>query len=254
MKEITLMSLLDLAWRRIAILIATFVVVAAGAFCYFEFLVEPQYVATSSVLLTNGGSLTDNSNNNNITTNNNNANSIGNVDIVASINIMNTYADYLKEPGIYRLLAEKIYAEKGEQISWNALKSVSDIKVRSENSLFIDITFTAKDKDIAVYYANAFSELVPDYFSETFPYAAVTITSQADRASQIYPKTISSTLASGLFAVVLAYAICLIVDFLSLSIRGEEGYVSHFSIPLLGCVPEFESTPAGNNEYNEGVE
>ena len=249
MKEITLMYLLDLAWRRIFVIIGAFLIFAAAAFGYFSFLVEPRYVATSSVLLTNGGSLTNEQYDN--------TNSIGNADIVASINIMNTYADFLKEPEIYRLLSQKASQNFNENITWSSLRGAADISVRNENSLFIDIKFSATSPERAIYYTNTFASLTPEYFSKTFPHAAVTITSESDAATKTYPRTISSSVIIGFLSAVLAYGICLIIDSLNLSIRGEEGYTSHFDIPLLGCVPDFQNESASNqssNGFKEEVE
>ena len=59
MKNLTLLSLVNLAIKHIVLIIAVAVIFAAGAFSYCEFIAEPQYSAKGSILITNGSVFTD---------------------------------------------------------------------------------------------------------------------------------------------------------------------------------------------------
>ena len=248
MKELSLMYLLNLAWHRFFVLITAFIVFAGVTFGYCEFVADPAFTAKSSILLTNGGTLISSSEDDEAISNN---------DIVASINMMETYIDFLKEPEIYSRLSTELSSRYSDMdYSWNTLRNKASIDVRSDRSLFIDIKFNAGTPEEAIILANNFAELTPEYFAQTFPYATVSVTSKAETASKTYPRTATSMIIAGLVGAVLAFALVLLIDSLDQAITGEESYTSRFDIPLLGTVPYFESSTGstyyGYGEYKEG--
>lgn len=247
MKDLSLMYLLNLALRRIIVLVIAFVIFAAVALGYCELVATPSYSAKSSILLTNGGSLTN--------SDLEDTESIVNNDIVASINMMDTYIDFLKEPTIYRQLASVLKKRLPDRdYKWTTLRNMANIVMRNDRSLFIDITFRASDPETAIILTNSFAELTPEYFSSTFSYATVDVTSTAETASQTYPRTATTTLIAGVVGAVLGFGVVLLIDTLDQAISGEEGYTLRFDIPLLGSVPYFESSASVSNyaEYKEG--
>lgn len=248
MKDLSLMYLLNLAWRRIIVLAVAFVVFAAVAFGYCEFVATPSYSAKSSILLTNGGSL--------INTDIEDTEAIVNNDIVASINMMDTYIDFLKEPKIYQQLEAVIRSEQPDSpYTWMALRNMATIAMRSDRSLFIDITFSASDPNVAVMLTNYFADLTPAYFSDTFSFTTVDVTSKAEKANQTYPVTTTLTALAGILGVVIAFGVVFLIDSMDQAIAGEEGYTSRFDVPLLGSVPYFESSASASNYgdyYKEG--
>ncbi len=238
MKDLSLVYLLQLAWRRIYVLVAAFVFFAVAAFCFCEFVATPSYTATSSILLTNGGSL--------VNSTDEDIDYIGNNDIIASINLMETYTDFLKEPKIYRQLAEVVNTQLNGEYTVAQLRSMASIQKRTENSLFIDISFKANDPDVAILLTNTFANLAPQYFADTFEKSTVEVTSEAERAVQTYPNTLVTTAIMGLLGAVLGYVAVLIIDSFDQAISGEKDYANHFDIPLIGTVPYFESASADN--------
>lgn len=240
MKDISLIYLLNLAWKRIIILIIAFVVFASVAFGYFQFVAVPVYEAKSSILLTNGGSL--------ISSGTTDGETIVNTDIVASINMLDTYIDFLKEPEIYRRLAES-NRYNTRDYTWQQLRDMVTISLRNDSSLFIDIKFQANDSDVAMKLTNGFAELTPEYFSGTFPYATVDVTSQAESATKVYPNPLTLTVVVGVLGAILAFGAVLVIDMMDQAIKGEEDYVSHYDVPLLGCVPYFESEASSSYNY-----
>lgn len=247
MKNLSLMYLLNLAWQRILVLALAFVFFAAVAFGFCEIVATPSYSAKSSILLTNGGSL--------ISTDLEETDSIVNNDIVASINMMDTYVDFLKEPTIYRQLTAVMKTKYPDRdYKWDQLRGSATISMRNDRSLFIDITFKASDPETAKALTNSFAALTPEYFSDTFPYTTVDVTSEAETATQTFPRTIVTTFLAGMMGAVLGFCVVLIIDSLDQAIAGEEGYTSRFDIPLLGSVPYFESSVSSGNygDYKEG--
>lgn len=240
MRELSLMYLLNLAWRRIWILIAAFVVLFSISFCYFNFAATPVYSAKASVLVTNGGS--------SFNANGENAQSVTNNDITASVNMIETVVDILNTPDIYKQLADKL----NNRYTYKELMSMCTVNSRGSETMFIDVHFNTSTPEEAKRLVNAFVELAPDYIADPIPYShSKYYTTEA--AEKTYPVTSQLTIIFGLVGVVVAYGIILLIDSFDRAIKGEEDFASRFDIPLLGTVPDFEAaTSSSNSSYKGG--
>lgn len=230
MKEISIMYILNLALRRLWALILAAIVFAGAAFGYCKFLATPRYSATASILVTNGAILVQNPTIEGDET-------VNSTDISASISLMETVSDILKTPDIFRTLSDEI----GNRYSYGTLKGMMSIASRSNKSLFIDITFTATSREEAIDLVNKFVALAPDYISDFIPYSYVAVTSTADGASLVYPRTTFLIMAAAVAGAVLAFAVAFIVDSFDHAILGEADLAANFDIPVIGTVPDFES-------------
>lgn len=230
MREISLVYLLNLAWRRIWILIAALAVSAGLAFGFCKFVASPKYAAKASILVTNGGTMIGQGN----SSASGDSKTVANNDIVASINIVTTVVDVLKTNDIYKKLANTV--DNGAD--YNTLIANSKVEARGEKTMFIDVTFTAPTEKEALALTNGFVELVPDYISDSIP-NSYTKYYVADKATQTYPTTAKTTAIVALLGAVLAFGAVLLFDMLDRGIKGESDYSARFNIPLLGTVPDF---------------
>lgn len=239
MRELSLMYLLNLAWRRIWALAAAFILLGGIAFCYCEFAATPVYSAKASVLVTNGGSITN--------TDIENVNSVTNNDITASVNMIETVVDILKTPDIYKQLASKL----NNRYTYQQLMGKCSVVSRSEDTMFIDVSFSATTPDEAKRLVNAFVELAPEYIADPIPYSHSKYYT-TESAAKTYPVTSQLTIIFGLVGVVITYGVVLLIDSFDRAIKGEEDFVSRFDIPLLGTVPDFETATSGNKSSYKG--
>lgn len=242
MKEISLIYLFDLAIRRLWALVLAAVIFAAGAFCYCKFLAVPQYTATASVLVTNGGIMTQKIEGDDET--------ISTTDISASLSIVDTVIDILNISDIYKALAEELDG----QYTYNQLKSRVSISSKTNKSMFVSVSFRSANPKEAVKIVNKFVELSPEYIVKFVPYSHVAVASTADSASLVFPKTTTTTATAGIVGIVFAYALVFLIDSFDQAISGEKDFMSHFDIPLIGTIPDFESTGVivPSNYYQKG--
>lgn len=240
MKNISFFTLVEIALKHIFILVAAALVVAIGAFCFCEFVAVPQYSATGSIMVTNGAIIStqdiDNSDFND-------GNTLNNTDITASLNFAHTVTDILNTNGIFKNLAEEL----GGKYTYAQLKSFSTVTRRSSNTLFIDISFTANNREEAIELVNTYLSLAPEYINTFVPKSAVTATSVADTAAKVFPRTIITTGAAGVLGAVIAYAIIFLFYCANTVIKGEEDFKDRFDIPVLGCIPDFSTSK--NEKY-----
>lgn len=236
MKELSLINLLELAWKRIWILVCAAVVCAAGAFSYCHFFAVPRYSATASVMVTNGA----------IIDNNVGYEKVQATDISASLALSNTVVDILSTPDVFKELATEL-----GNYTYRELMGMTSVARKNEDTLFINIDVITSSPEESVRVVNAFANIAPDYINEFVPYSNVKVSAEAFSASKVFPNTIKLTIMAAIVGAVLAYGIFFIAEGLNRTVNSENDFVAEFKIPLLGTVPDFEGS---NNDayYSKG--
>lgn len=241
MNEITVMSLLKLAWRRIWAIILAAVIFAATAFSYCKFFATPKYMATASVLVTNGTIMADT-----LQENNYDSDRVSGTDISASLSLANTIVDILTTSDIFKSLSDEI----DNRYSYKELRSMASVSRKSDYTLFVNVSFTASSQSEAIMLVNKFVELSPDYIVEYIPLSKAMVAATADSATVVFPKTAITTVVAGLVGALIAFGIAFMIESMDHAINGEEDFVSKYDISLLGSVPDFENTVlTGSSTY-----
>lgn len=238
-KNFTLLSLVRIALKHIFLLIAAAVIFGAVVFGYFEFLVDPRYSATSSILVTNGALIVDKDGTYD-------SNSFENADIVASINIANTVCDILETNNVFKSLAE----EYDNKYTYRQLRGMATVEKRDSNSLFIDVSFTTGDPELSKELANAYLKIAPDHITGYFP-SASTATNEAEDASKVFPNSFVFAFAAAVFGAALTFVIILLVYSSNTVIQDEEDFNERFNVPVLGSVPDFGSARSSKSYYKK---
>ncbi len=229
MGNIKLMDFLNIAVRRLWILILAFIICAGGAFGVCEYVLTPVYSARSAIIVNNGAVTTEEALNND-------KNSIANTDIAASLNLAETITDILKTPNIFR----KLVVELDNEYTYNQLKGAISVSRRSAQSLFVDVRVNHTNPHEAMRIANTFVQLASGYIPEFIPNSIAVVAEEAVSASLVFPRTAAITLLSGFLGFVLAFIIVYIIDIRNDVVSSDEDFVLKYNIPLLGTVPDFE--------------
>ena len=227
-KTINIMDLLMIALRWLWVIVLAAVVFAAAAFSYCKFFLTPSYSSTASILVTNGAVTTSYENSND---------KVSGSDISASLYLSYTVVDILNTPDIYKKVADQL----GDGYNYQGLMSCSSISRRSEDTLFIDVTFSSTDPKEAMRIANKFVEISCEYIPEFIPSARANVASTAIKAAMTYPRTVMTTGVAGVVGAVAAYIVLFIIESMNRAIKGEEDFTNNFDVPLLGSVPDFEN-------------
>ncbi len=242
-KTINIMSLLSILWRRLWVVILVAAIFATSAYCYCEFFLTAQYRATASIIVTNGA-ITEVDEN--LT---NDKDKVGGSDISASLYLSYTIVDILNTPDIYKKLANEL----GEGYNYQDLMGRKNVERRSEETLFIDVSFTSSDPKEAMRIANKFVEISCDYIPEFIPHSRARVASTAIKASKTYPRSLRTAMMGGLVGAIATYLLFFAIESLNRSIKGTEEFTSTFpEIPLLGAVPDFENVESGGYRRSKG--
>lgn len=228
MQEISIFALFRIALGRIWTLILVFVLVAVLAFSYCEFISTPVYGASASIIVTNGAVVSPDDTSS--------VNKVLGSDIQASLMLADSVVDMLKTPDIYKYVARKL----GEDYDYKVLISHTSVSRRGEDTLFIDISYTDSDPQRAIKVANLFASASCDYVAEFISRTDPKIVSSADRASQVYPRTLRTTVLAGAFAAFVLYVVFVLIELLNNTVKNEEDFAARYAIPLLGTIPDFD--------------
>jgi len=227
LKNISFLMLFNLAIKNLWILIICAVITAAGTFGFCEYVAVDRYSATGSVIVTNGTLLVQRED----------KTGISNTDVVASVNFSETIKDILNTNGIFKKLASAL----DNKYTYEQLKAASKIEKRSEDSLFIDVTFESTDKEEAKRMVNEYLKFTDSYIEEFIEGAATISVSDADAAKKVYPNTVTSTILISFGAVLICFSIIVLVHSYTTVIKDEDSFKEMFNIPVLGNVPDFDS-------------
>ena len=236
-RNFTLFSLFKIALKHIVVLILVAVIAGSAAFAYCTYIATPEYSATGYVLVTNGGIINGgNSSPEDYKTNNS--------DISASSNLLNTIIDILKTNDIYKKLSDEL----DNSISFSSLSARSSVRRKSDNSLFIAVSFSANDPKEAMTLVNKYLEIAPEYISDFVKGTATSVT-KADYAGKTYPHTLTTTMLATVCSVGVVYFIILLIYSTNTIIRDEEDFKQRFDVPVIGCVPDFNQARSNKSYY-----
>lgn len=241
--NISLVGLLKLALRYIYVLIAVSLIAAVLAFSYCHFLAVPRYSSTGSIVVTNGAIINDSAAQTSSTTS---AKKVSSSDIAASLQLSNTIIDILNTNDIYKQLADDL----GGKYTYTDLMNRATVKRRSEDTLFIDASFTAATPEEAQTLVNGFLKLVPDYILKFIPNSTAAVTTTADMAYKVYPQTSKTTFIAAVAGALLSFAVIYLISLFNTTINNEEDVKNNYDLLVLGNIPDFSSARSDKkNKY-----
>jgi len=246
--------MIRIALKHWIILVLAAIIAGGSAFTYFNYMVEPKFSAMGSIIVTNGAVLTLEE-----VDPINKTDKLENADITASQSFAETAVDILKTHEIYVSLAEIISdnvdnnSEKGivnfsKKYSYSTLQDMASIKRRNEDTLFIDITFTASNGNEAVNLVNTYLTLVPDYIEGIADNIQVKPIS-ADKSNLVQVSIATITVLAAIAGVTLVYGIIFLIYSSDTIIRNEESFKERFDLPIIGVIPDFTNAKSKESKY-----
>lgn len=224
MSDISPKLILNAVIRKIWIVVLCAILCAATAYVYFSTFVSPVYRASASIIIANGAISTDK------------AEYIASTNITASTSMLSTCVDILKTKNAYDFLTE----EFNNKYNAKNYMSMTNISIRSDDSLFIDIRVSNTSKTLAIKVANALAERAPEYIKSFIPSAEVTPADYADSAVVISPRVMLMTLTAGFIGAVIPLIILVIVAISDTTVKGEDDLTDKYNVAILGSVPDFD--------------
>lgn len=207
---------------------------------YSEFITTPTYSATASLFVTSGAVTTPYDET---------TGKVTGSDVGASLILAQTVVDILNTPDLYKEVANQL----GKDYDYLSLKGRTSVSRRSEESLFVDITFSSTDPKEAMRVANKITETACQYIPKKFIESSkADVASTAIKAVKTYPRTTMATGVAGIIGAAAAFGVVFIIESTNRAIKGEEDFTNNFDVPLLGSVPDFENAESGGYRKSRG--
>lgn len=122
-----------------------------------------------------------------------------------------------------------------------------------DNTLIVNVSFSASTDKEAIRLVNSFVALAPDYITKFIPNSVAMVADTADSATEVFPRTVITAAVAAIIGAVIAFAALFVIDSMDHAINGEEDFVNRYDVPLLGSIPDFENTVViSNNYYKKG--
>lgn len=221
--EITLSKLLKLVTTHLLIIALCGVLGAFAGLGYTTFFVDESYSSTIKLMVISPDK--------EIT------------DIASQRRAVNSYIAMLDSRDFYAEVAE----QTGMNVSGSYIGSMLDYESDSESEAF-SVTITAPTATECQIVAATFQEMVPQKISNAFLDATLNIVEHA-YAPVRSGSNRNRNMALGLFVgCALCVGILLIRDLLDVRVKSEEDLAQRYTVPVLGCVPDFVSSGSTKNK------
>ncbi len=244
-RDFSLLDILQLLKVRWWIILIAAVVFASGASVFRFFTYEPTYSSSVTVYVNDQTSQDTNT-----------ADDVSQVKWAKEV--VNSYLALLKTNDFMDDLSteyqgrfpdawkEKTYS--GEKLS----KSCVKYTIIEETYLFT-FTVTTHDKEASHNIGRIFEELAPKKISDITGKDAIKIADSARIASE--PANSRNMMRNGvvgfLIGAILSFIVLLIIEVSDIRIKDEDDIIDHYSVPLLGSVPNFESAKKKGYGYGK---
>lgn len=238
MTEYSILDILKIVLKRFWLVAIVGVLCASIAFMYCIMIATPTYQARASILGSNGNVAVDMELNISSGTTDT---SIKSTDLAASLTLTETYVQMLTKMPTESAAFVDAIKEAGLIEQFNDA-SIS-IAAR-EDTLIIDITVVSADREAAKQIANIYADCSTDFIAD-YNIGMIKGLSKARSADQVSPHTAITTILAFLFGVIITALIVIYFAISDRTINGEDDFKNHYDIPLLGSVPDFQSTAKG---------
>ena len=196
---------------------------AIGCFIYSSFFVTPMYVSTAKMYVYN---------------NDRQNMQISAADLSASQQLINTYIEIIKGNTVMQEVAQKINLG----YSASQIKAMFSASAVNETEIF-KISIRYSNPEHAQRIVNAIIEIAPEYIKTTVKAGSVEIIDAASLPkSPSYPNVATDTIKGFLAGAVLSLGVLVAINFLDRRIHSDDDITESYNIPLLGIIPEIQST------------
>ncbi len=226
-ESLDLKQILRILVKRLWIIVLCLIIGGLGAFSITKFLMTPQYTS-SATMYVNNRTKTDN------------VDIISGSDLVTSQKLISTYSQIAQTPEVIDQVIRKLKLDMtvGQVRSMLSFGAVGETEI-------MRITATSEDPELAANLANAVTEFAPAMIKSVIGIGEDTVSVlETAKPSSVpsSPSTAKNTLIGALAGAVIAVLIVLLMEMFDTTVRGEEDVAAHYSIPVLTCIPELEST------------
>lgn len=235
-REIDILRLLQIIWKRAWIIGIVTVVFCVVTYLYSALLITPTYRSDFTAYVDNRMATAES--NGSTTTS----------DLNASIYLTYLYEDII----LSRSVLNDAAAECGLDYTYKQLKSMVTTSV-AEDAALITVSVTATDPLEAMQLATAIADVAPDHVARMKDGSSMRILDAPILPEQKYaPINTRNALLGAVLGFVLSVVIVLIVDLSNDIVREAEELEHRYNVIVIGTIPDLSAGDNGQENYAYG--
>jgi len=234
MREMSIVDIFNLLIKRWWIILGLATICGSAMFLFTSLSYVQEYSASGTIFASNGAfvnqQLTDSS-----------GNKVNASDFTASVNLIPTYLELLKSDKLAEEVATKVQWDNPEykNVSYDQISDMVSFAGREETTV-IDIRVVSTDPKLAKVVIAAYLEISPDFLSQLLGADNVAAALDSSPVVALGSGALGDGMKVAVLVGVLVSAIIILAAVLDQKIRGEEDFVSHYDVPILGVIPMFD--------------
>lgn len=223
MEEIDLKELLRYTYRKKFIIIATTLVIVLISMIYFGFIQKPNYVSSTTLILTG------------FSNNSEKDTTINNNDLTINSKLVTTYQEITKTRKVLNQVIDNL------KLDYSASELADHISVTGvTNTEIIKISVSDEDPELAADIANEIAVIFSAEVKEIYNLSNISILDKAEVATT--PSNISfikATIIAFIVGFFLSVSIVFIIFYFDNTVKSVEQLEEKFDVPILGTVPTY---------------
>ncbi len=223
MEEIDLKELLRYTYRKKFIIIATTLVIVLISMIYFGFIQKPNYVSSTTLILTG------------FSNNSEQDTTINNNDLTINSKLVTTYQEITKTRKVLNQVIDNL------ELDYSANELANHISVTGvTNTEIIKISVSDTDPELSASIANEIAIIFSAEVKEIYNLSNISILDKAEIPTT--PSNISfikATVIAFIVGFVLSVGIVFIIFYFDNTVKSVEQLEEKFDVPILGTVPTY---------------
>ncbi len=222
-ETIDLLRLFRALWQKVWLIVLAGLIVAAAAFSWSTFVVEPEYSATAMLYV-----------NNSTVSVGSTSFSISASDISASQALVKTYIVILKN----RTTLNQVLEKTGLKYTYGQLSSMITAASVNGTQVF-HVTVTCESAENAAILANAIAEVLPVRVAEIIDGSSMRLVDEAVVSpKKVSPNITQNTAFGFIVGAAIAAAVIIVLELLDDVIHGDDYLLQNFDFPVLAKIPD----------------
>ncbi len=232
-REIDILRLLQIMWKRAWLIVLVTVIFAVGAFVYSAFFITPTYRSDFTAYVDNRVTTTETGG---MTTTS---------DLSASIYLTYMYEKILTSRSVLNDAA----AQCGLDLSYNSLKNMVSTSV-TEDTALITVTVVAADPQQSKDLAAAIADVAPAHVARMKEGSSMRILDEPVLPSAPYaPDDAKNAVLGAAIGFVLITALVLVIDLVNDIVRGAEELEGRYDVVVIGNIPDLATANKSKDNY-----
>lgn len=233
--ELSLVEIFKILLKRIFVVISVVVISLVIAVNYCFFWAKPVYSSDASVLIASGALF---KNEGSQTT----TEYITTAELSTSLSLMKSFSRVLTESEEYYDRALALAKDKGLNNEYSVRSLMGATKISFEkDSIILDIKVNTNDRNDSEVLIAALAECAPEVITSKLGRTSAVVLNVNSAASKVSPDIALIIVATLFGSVVGAIVLAIIIEKLDKTVKGEDDFIKNHTVPLLGCVPDFET-------------